>query len=83
MIIIIMNGSIFVQLKGWDSLGGNIVGMPLTVTSVSSCVYKCTVTSECVGAVWDVGTSHLSVSLVVVLTACCYLQVLEAVHHRP
>ena len=50
-------GMSFIQLQGWDSMGGNMAGMPVTVLLASDCAYQCTTRSGCVGAVWD-GTSH-------------------------
>ena len=46
-------GMKFIQLKGWDIIGGDMSGMPVVVSSASICAYECTVTSGCVGAVWD------------------------------
>ena len=43
----------FIQLQGWESMGNDMAEMPLTVASVSACAYQCTITSGCVGAVWD------------------------------
>ena len=43
----------FIQLKGWDSSGGNMADMPLTVLLASSCAHKCSITYGCVGAVYD------------------------------
>ena len=36
----VQSGMYFVQLHGWDSTGGNMVNMPLTVPSASVCAYK-------------------------------------------
>ena len=46
----------FVQLKGWDSSGGDMQGMPIAALLASSCAYQCTMKRGCVGAVWDEST---------------------------
>ena len=45
--------SVFRQINGWDSVGADVAGSPITVTTASECAFQCTITIGCVGLVWD------------------------------
>ena len=42
---------IFAQVNGWDSPGNDITSIP--TSNPAMCAYECTITSSCVGALWD------------------------------
>ena len=71
---VVQSGIYFVQLHGWDIIGGNMANMPLTVPSSRVCAYKCTIMGGlgCVAAVWEKYTSMRLVRIQM-LICCCLL----------